>query len=64
MTPYAKTYMKDYIKQQYCRPPYEYLDAGFIIENRYYDEKGKYLLTASASKRICGSKFYKYFIQT
>lgn len=54
MTPYAQTYLKDYIKQQYCRPPYEYLDAGLIIENRYYDETGKYLLTASASKKICG----------
>ena len=54
MTPYAKTYLRDYIKDQYCRPPYEYLDAGLIIENRYYDEKGKYLFTASANKRICG----------
>jgi len=54
MTPYAKTYMSDYVKDQYCRPPYEYLDAGLIIENRYYDEKSKYLFTASASKRICG----------
>jgi hypothetical protein len=54
MTPYAKTYMSDYVKDQYCRPPYEYLDAGLIIETKYYDEKGKYLLTATASKRICG----------
>ena len=54
LTPYAKNYLRDYIKDQYCRPPYEYLDAGLIIENRYYDEKGKYLFTASANKRICG----------
>ena len=54
MTPYAKTYMSDYVKDQYCRPPYEYLDAGLIIENQYYDENSKYLFTASASKRICG----------
>ena len=50
----GKSYMRNYIKQQYCRPPYEYLDAGLIIENRYYDENGKYLFTASASKSICG----------
>lgn len=54
MSEYGKSYIKNYIKQQYCRPPYEYIDAGLIIQNRYYDERGKYLFTATANKRICG----------
>ena len=54
MSEYGKSYLKNYVKDQYCRPPYEYIDAGLIISTRYYDEKGKYLFTATANKKICG----------
>ena len=47
-------YLKNYITDQYCRPPYEYLDAGLVIANQYYDENKKHLFTAFASKSICG----------
>ena len=46
--------LRNWIKDQYCRPPYEYLDAGLVITNQYYDENDNFLFAASASKRICG----------
>tara|TARA_B100001013_G_C24304989_1_gene322376 strand:- start:73 stop:456 length:384 start_codon:yes stop_codon:yes gene_type:complete len=49
-----KNILKSYIRDQYCRPPYEYLDAGLVITNQYYDENNNFLFAASASKRICG----------
>ena len=49
-----KTSLRNYIKDQYCRPPYKYLDAGLIITNQYYDKNNNYLFAASASKSICG----------
>ena len=49
-----KNILKGYIRDQYCRPPYEYLDAGLVITNQYYDESKNFLFAASARKRICG----------
>lgn len=47
-------FISEYIKDQYCRPPWEYIDAGLNISNQYYDQRGNYLFVASANKRICG----------
>lgn len=46
--------LRNWVKDQYCRPPYEFLDAGLVITNQYYDENDNFLFAASASKRICG----------
>ena len=51
---FERNSMKTYIQDQYCRPPYEYLDAGLVIANQYYDENNNYLFTALANKSICG----------
>ena len=49
-----RDFLRKYVRDQYCRPPYEYLDAGLVITNQYYDENKNFLFAASASKRICG----------
>ena len=46
--------LKTYVRDQYCRPPYEFLDAGLIISTRYSDEQGDHLATVTASKAECG----------
>jgi hypothetical protein len=54
LTDQQRQILKTYIQKQYCRPPYEYLDAGLIISNRYSDEYGDHLITVTASKAECG----------
>ena len=49
-----KNFIRDYLKDQYCRPPYEYIDAGLTITTQYFDEKGNFLFNAIANRRICG----------
>ena len=50
----TKRFLKSYIRDQYCRPPYEYLDAGLVITTQYFDENNKFIVAASASRSICG----------